>query len=72
MKSVKIFLYIIAALMIVGGPLLTPLSALAWGDNSEDGRPSYTMEPRQLLTGRIIRTAPIIPVRLFSIQSPTV
>lgn len=44
MKSVKIFLYIIAALMIVGGPLLTPLSALAWGDNSEDGRPSYTIE----------------------------
>lgn len=44
MKSVKIFLYIIAALMIVGGPLLIPLSALAWGDNSEDGRPSYTIE----------------------------
>lgn len=44
MKNVKVFLYITAVLMIACGLLLISLSASAWGDNSEDGRPSYTIE----------------------------
>lgn len=44
MKNVKIILYIMAILIIAGGSLLSPLPALAWGDNSEEGRPSYTLE----------------------------
>lgn len=43
MKNIRIFLYIVS--VIVYGCLLSiPLPALAWGDNSEDGRPSYTIE----------------------------
>ena len=44
MKISKVFLYIIAVMILVGNLLLAPLPVLAWGDNSEDGRPSYTIE----------------------------
>lgn len=44
MKNIKIFLYIVSAIIICGCLLSIPLRALAWGDNSEGGRPSYTIE----------------------------
>ena len=44
MKNIRIFLYIVSAIIICGCLLSIPLPALAWGDNSEDGRPSYTIE----------------------------
>lgn len=44
MKNIKVFLYIIGVMIILGCSLLIPLPALAWGDNSEGGRPSYTIE----------------------------
>lgn len=44
MKKLKTFLYIVAFMILVGNLLLAPLPVLAWGDNSEDGRPSYTIE----------------------------
>lgn len=44
MKNIRIFLYIVSVIIICGCLLSIPLPALAWGDNSEGGRPSYTIE----------------------------
>lgn len=38
----RFIIFICTAFLTVA--LLTPITALAWGDNSEDGRPSYTIE----------------------------
>lgn len=44
MKNIKGFLYIIGIAIICGYCLSASLPAFAWGDNSEEGRPSYTVE----------------------------
>ncbi|MDE6664257.1 MAG: DUF11 domain-containing protein [Lachnospiraceae bacterium] len=44
MQNVKILLYIITVIITVGGALLLPFPTLAWEDNNDDGRPSYTID----------------------------
>lgn len=58
MKNIRIFLYIVSAIIICGCLLSIPLPALAWGDNSEDGRPSYTIEE---INNGAIGATPMVP-----------